>query len=72
MNTQKTTKTVVIIDELNASISGWANYYKHVVSKKIFCNLDNEFWKMIWKWAKRRHTKKSKLCVKNKYFQYGS
>ena len=69
LNSQKTTRTVVIIDKLNASIRGWANYYKPVVSKKIFCNLDHEFWKMTWKWAKRRHPKKSRLWIKNKYFQ---
>ena len=69
LNSQKTTRTVVVIDKLNVSIRGWANYYKHVVSKKIFCNLDHEFWKMTWKWAKRRHPKKSRLWVKNKYFQ---
>ena len=69
LNSNKAAKTEVVIDKLNASIRGWANYYKHVVSKKVFCDLDHEFWKMTWKWAKRRHPDKSRLWVKNKYFQ---
>jgi RNA-directed DNA polymerase len=69
LNSQKTTKTEIVIDELNSFIRGWANYYKHVVSKKIFCDLDHAFWKMTWKWAKRRHPNKHRKWVKNKYFQ---
>lgn len=69
LNSQKTTKTEVVIDELNSFIRGWGNYYKHVVSKKIFCDLDHAFWKMTWKWAKRRHPNKPGKWVKNKYFQ---
>ena len=50
-------------------IKGWANYYKHVVSKKVFYCLDHAFWQMTWKWAKRRHPNKSLAWIKDKYFQ---
>ncbi len=69
LNSHKTAKTEDVIYKLNESIRGWANYYKHVVSKKTFCDLDHELWKMAWKWAKRRHPKKSRAWVKDKYFQ---
>ncbi|MCP4349204.1 MAG: group II intron reverse transcriptase/maturase [Desulfobacterales bacterium] len=69
LNSHKTAKTEDVIGKLNSSIRGWANYYKHAVSKKVFCELDHAFWKMTWKWARRRHPKKSKGWIKEKYFQ---
>ena len=70
LNCHKTAKTENVIGKLNSFIRGWANYYKHVVSKKVFYDLDHAFWGMTWKWARRRHPKKSKGWVKNKYFQW--
>jgi RNA-directed DNA polymerase len=53
---------------LNPIIRGWANYHRHVVSKKVFGNVDHAIWKAIWNWAKRRHPDKSKKWVRSKYF----
>jgi RNA-directed DNA polymerase len=69
LKSHKTEKTETVISELNSLIRGWANYYKHVVSKKVFCYLDHAFWQMTWKWAKRRHPNKSLAWAKKKYFQ---
>lgn len=65
----KTERTGNVIKELNTMIKGWANYYKHVVSKNVFCSLDHAFWQMTWKWARRRHPGKSITWIKNKYYQ---
>ena len=69
LNANKTRRTDVVIAKLNTIIRGWANYYKHVVSRKIFGDLDHAFWQMVWRWSKRRHPKKSRGWVKAKYFR---
>gem|GEM_PF-3408101 len=50
-------------------LRGWANYYKHVVSRKVFGDLDHAFWQMTWKWARRRLPNKYKGWVKGKYYR---
>lgn len=58
-----------VIRKLNPMIRGWANHYKHVVSKKVFSYVKNRIWQMLWSWACRRHPNKSQLWIKNKYFK---
>ena len=45
----------VLIRNLNPAITGWANYHRHVCSKRIFYKLDRILWRNIWNWARRRH-----------------
>lgn len=63
-----TSKTEVLIRQLNPKLRGWANYFRHVVSKKIFQKVDHIIFQAIWNWAVRRHPKKGRRWVKNKYF----
>ncbi len=58
-----------LIKALNPIIRGWANYYSSVVSTEIFSKLDHLLWIRLWRWAKRRHPKKSSLWLKRKYFK---
>jgi len=53
---------------LNERIRGWVNYYRHCVAKKTFGYIDSEIFKALWRWAKRRHSKKSTSWIKKKYF----
>tara|TARA_Y100000294_G_scaffold51878_1_gene48902 strand:- start:155 stop:1870 length:1716 start_codon:yes stop_codon:yes gene_type:complete len=53
---------------LSPVIRGWCNYYRHGVSKKVFAQLDNHVWNIVYKWAKRRHPKKGRRWVVNRYF----
>jgi len=53
---------------LNPLIRGWANYHRHVVSKKVFSKIDHEVVMALWRWAKRRHRDKSAHWIKAKYF----
>jgi RNA-directed DNA polymerase len=57
-----------LIGLLNPVIRGWSNYYRGVVSKETFSELDHITWIKLWRWAKRRHLDKSKKWVKEKYF----
>jgi RNA-directed DNA polymerase len=51
-------------------IKGWANFYRHVASKRTFAKLDNKVFKLLWNWAKRRHPNKGSHWVKPKYFKH--
>jgi RNA-directed DNA polymerase len=57
-----------LIAELNPQIRGWALYHRHVVSKAIFHAVDHAIFQAIWKWVRRRHWRKSRWWVKDKYF----
>ncbi len=59
----------LFIQMLNARIRGWANYYRHVVSKRVFSYVDKCIFQAIMGWIKRRHPTGSlrKWCAK--YFR---
>jgi len=57
-----------LISQLNPLIRGWSNYYKIVVSKRIFAKLDNLIWHRLLRWARRRHPNKNVKYVMDKYF----
>jgi len=59
----------ILIVRLNPVIQGWANYHRHVCSKRTFCHVDHAIFKAIWRWARRRHPKKGARWVKKKYFK---
>ena len=67
-NKQATAGSMIML--LNPIIRGWANYHKHVVSKKIYGSVDYAIFKILWQWAKRRHPNKGKRWVKDKYFHH--
>ncbi|HVH70026.1 MAG TPA: group II intron maturase-specific domain-containing protein [Candidatus Dormibacteraeota bacterium] len=58
-----------LIDWLNPKIRGWANYHRHVVSKRIFQRVDHAIFTSLWQWARRRHQHKSSGWLKRKYFE---
>jgi RNA-directed DNA polymerase len=57
-----------LIDQLNPKIRGWANYHRHVVSKRTFGCVDHSIFSSLWQWARRRHPNKSPRWFKPKYF----
>jgi RNA-directed DNA polymerase len=58
-----------LIWRLNPLIRGWALYHRHVVSKATFSRVDGAIFKVIWRWARRRHPKKGRRGIRNKYFR---
>lgn len=59
-----------IIRLLNPILQGFAMYYRFVVSKETFYYIQNEIWKRIWRWCKRRHPNKSKRWIYRKYHTF--
>nr|AYC64193.1 hypothetical protein [Pseudobryopsis hainanensis] len=64
----KATTPSVIIKKLNPIIRKWSNYYRPFSSLKSFKTLDHWMWHRCWRYAKRRHPKKSKQWIYQKYF----
>jgi RNA-directed DNA polymerase len=57
-----------LIAKLNPIIRGWANYHRHIVSKKAFSSVDAMIYQAIRRWVNRRHRGKSEAWKRKKYF----
>ena len=57
-----------LVQMLNPIIRGWANYHRHVVSSKTFAWVDSAIFRCLWRWARRRHLRKSRKWIKARYF----
>lgn len=57
----------LVIQRLNPVIRGWANDYRHVVSKQVVDGIDSAIWRMTWNWAKRRPPQKNRAWIKDRY-----
>lgn len=65
----RTTKQEILIQRLNQVLIGWANYHQGTCAKKCFGTIDNRTWKILWKWAKRRHPNKKHQWIVDKYWK---
>lgn len=58
----------LLIIKLNQITRGWAEYHHCICAKKTYALIDHRLWEMLWKWAKRRHPRKGKKWIKNRYW----
>jgi RNA-directed DNA polymerase len=58
-----------LIHRLNQQIKGWALYHRHVASKRTFSRVDHAIFRMVRRWCRRRHPKKSWKWIRKKYFR---
>lgn len=58
-----------LILQLNPVIRGWGMYHRHAVSKSRFTAIDAHIWRLLWKWAVRRHPTKGTGWVRRRYFR---
>lgn len=65
----KTVTQEQLIRRITPKIKGWANFFKHSAASHTFSLLDNKVFKLLWKWAKRRHPNKGNRWIKAKYFK---
>ena len=70
IDSNKSCKQETLIRLLNPKITGWANYYRCGASSKTFQRVDDQIFRKLWKWAKRRHPKKGKPWILKKYFHH--
>jgi RNA-directed DNA polymerase len=59
----------ILIRLLNPVIRGWANYHRGIVAKETFARVDSIIWTSLWRWCKRRHPKKSRQWIAERYFR---
>ncbi len=57
-----------LIHLLNPVLRGWADYHRGMVAAETFQRLDQLIFRLLWRWARRRHGKESTRRVKEKYF----
>jgi RNA-directed DNA polymerase len=62
------TKPANVIMHLNLKVSGWANYYQHANSSRVYSYVDHRLWQMLWSWCIRRHPNKSRNWLYRRYF----
>ncbi|MGW1564464.1 group II intron reverse transcriptase/maturase [Streptomyces sp. NPDC002144] len=68
IRTLRGAETLAVLRAVNPIVRGWAAYYRTVVSKEVFASLDGYLWQLTYRWALRRHPKKSKHWITNRYF----
>lgn len=71
LDKHKAASAEAIIRLLNPILLGWAMYYRHVLSKGTFQKVDYQVWRMLWRWAKRRHPNKGRKWIFDRYFEKG-
>jgi RNA-directed DNA polymerase len=60
---------VTLIEALNPIIRGWCNYHATGVVSQTFSRLGHLLFRMLFAWARRRHAKKGKRWVADKYWR---
>ena len=44
-------------------------YHRYAASKRTFSYVDDQIFRMVWRWCRRRHPNKSRKWIKKKYFR---
>jgi RNA-directed DNA polymerase len=47
--------TGMLIQRINQALAGWANYFRHGVSKAAFSAVDNHAWNRVMRWLRDKH-----------------
>lgn len=68
IKSNKACKQESLIRLLNPMITGWGNYYKHGATRDAFHWADHQIYNALWQWAKRRHSKKGKRWIADRYW----
>ena len=50
-------KPEVLIQSINRTLAGWANYFRHGVSKAVFNAIDSHAWGRIMRWLRHKYSR---------------
>jgi RNA-directed DNA polymerase len=53
-----------MITSLNRSLVGWANYFRHGVSKAVFSTIDHHAWLRLLRWTQAKHKGRNRLGMR--------
>ena len=59
---------IAVLRAINPIVRGWSAYYRSVVSKEVFSEVDDHLWRLTFSWALRAHPNKPKSWVVSRYF----
>ncbi|WP_331457826.1 MULTISPECIES: group II intron reverse transcriptase/maturase [Kitasatospora] len=57
-----------LVDKLNPYVRGWSTYYRHVISKETFGNLDTYTYWALRRWALYCHPNKTGRWIRERYW----
>ena len=63
-----------VIISLNRTLAGWANYFRHGVSKAVFNSVDSHAWNRLMRWIRAKYAGKTRLGMKElqrRFCDYG-
>ncbi|MGH3863410.1 group II intron maturase-specific domain-containing protein [Actinokineospora sp.] len=60
-----------LLTGMNRSLQGWANYFRHGVSKQVFSTVDYYAWRRIGTWIRRKHGRISWREVRRRFCDQG-
>jgi RNA-directed DNA polymerase len=53
-----------LITSLNRTLAGWANYFRHGVSKAVFSAVDHHAWGRLMRWTRAKYAGKNRLGMR--------
>ncbi len=53
---------------INPKLRGWAYYHRFCSSYRTFATVDHQIFQLLYRWARRKHSTKSKRWVYKRYF----
>ena len=53
-----------VLRGINQALAGWANYFRHDVSKATFSAIDSHAWNRLMRWIRAKYKGKSRLSIK--------
>jgi len=57
-----------LVSDLNPVLRGWTNYYRDSYhSQKVFQSVGHYIYQLWWKWAQKKHPKRNKNWIYNRY-----
>ena len=60
-----------LISKLNPIIGRWCNYHRCANDIWKVCNSTNQYlFRLLWKWARNRHTRRSRYWIYNRYWNH--
>lgn len=60
-----------LLTSLNRSLRGWANYFRHGVSKATFGTVDHHAWCRLASWIRRKHRLTSRKQLRRRFCDQG-
>jgi RNA-directed DNA polymerase len=56
-----------LLRRLNATLRGWANYFRYASAKRRFSEIDYYVWSKVVRWLRRKHTRISWTALRRRY-----